>query len=144
MRDDDLLSDALSRLERVPASPGFTARTLARLDEAAEPSTWTPRRQLATLAALLLLVLAGSAGYDAWHSERQAARRAELLREHEALERDVASLRSLLAASQPRIQITDRRGAAVDVDLVELQELASDLRAGSGRGSKAIFVPLSF
>jgi hypothetical protein len=143
MRDDRFVDDALARLERPRASAGFTARTLARLDEAPARRPAVRRPLWAALAAALLLA-AGAALWEPWRADEAALRRAALASETRDFAADLAALRAELDASRPTIPLPHPAGSPVDVDLTELERVATELRTGSGRGFVPVVVPTSY
>ena len=143
MRDDRFLNDALARLERPRASAGFTARTLARLDRAPARRPLVRRPLWAALAATLVLA-AGAALWAPRRADEAALRREALASETRTLAAEIAALRAELDASRPAIPLPHPAGGPVEVDLVELDRVATQLRTGAGRGFVPVVVPTSY
>jgi len=111
--EDHRLGDLLRELPREQARPDFTARVLARLDDAPAPAP-RPRARL-VLAAAAIMAAAVSAGVlvDRQTAARNADAQAQTLRdlraEHARLQRELREL------SEPSVVYI---GGNEDVDLV--------------------------
>ncbi len=117
MSPRDPLDELLRETPRVVASPEFTGRVLAALDR--QPRRSRHRRRAAIACALAGALALTAAGVVGWRGagERQQARAAEaaaLEAEARALARELASLRTLAAASSPVLYL----GESGEVDLV--------------------------
>ncbi len=135
MKDEDI-EKLLRALPRQKASAEFTPRLLERLDKPSAESTtaWLRARPLLAGVAVLLLLGALTTGMWHWYELREreeAAQRIETLRnEYEALERELAEIHSLAAASQPVVEL----GSTESLDiLLDLRTLA----AGAGQDQQA-------
>lgn len=105
-----------------PASPGFTRRVLARLEDEPTRRRRLPRPAFAAAAALLFIVV-GVTGLVVSLQSRPAAvatrrsessQRQELLREYRALERELDQLRQLADEQDPVLYL----GGDEDFDLM--------------------------
>ncbi|HNZ97496.1 MAG TPA: hypothetical protein PKM64_09905 [Thermoanaerobaculia bacterium] len=143
MRDDRFLNDALVSLERPRASAGFTTRTLARLDAAPSRGPSVRRPLWVALAAALLLA-AGLVSRAPWRVDEAALRREVLASEARAVAAELAALRAELDASRPAIPLTHPAGRPVEIDLVELERVAGELRAGTRRDTVPAVIPTSY
>jgi hypothetical protein len=120
--EDDRLGDLLRELPREQARPGFTARTLARLDARENNIHVSPWSRLAPATALATVVaLALSAGaLMSWRHESQTLLEAERTRmalqeiraEHGRLARELRDI------SEPPSPTVVYLGGDEDVDLV--------------------------
>jgi anti-sigma factor RsiW len=120
--EDDRLGDLLRELPREQARPGFTARTLARLDTRESNTHVSPWSRLAPAAALAAVVaLALSAGVlMSWRHESRTSLEAEQTRaalreiraEHGRLARELRDI------SEPPSPTVVYLGGDEDVDLV--------------------------
>lgn len=115
----DRLDRALAELEPGAASPGFTGRVMAALDEAGDRSTaWRggDARRWALAAAATLAVAIGI--YLGARPEPPlaalAAERESMRLEHDELMRELESLRSLAMETRPVLYL----GTGDDVDYV--------------------------
>lgn len=115
MNDDDL-SHLLKELPRHEASPAFTDRVLARLDEPPKGSLIGTRRGLA-LAAAAMMIVGIWLGAAAWRdrAEQREIQRVRMMRdEYRELEVELEELRTLAREAQPVLDL----GGSEQVDFV--------------------------
>ena len=137
---DLTIDEALEQLPKETASPGFTRRVLARLED---PSRALATRtagggfdpvRLAIGTALLLLLVAGlvlrstgsgeqGSGEQRPGSPAPVTRAAEIRGEYRALQAEIESLRRSLEADSPTLYLASDGGVDLVVDVAELAAL---------------------
>lgn len=142
---DGKLDEALKRLPRQSASPGFTRRVLTALENRSsgdaggrgEPYVLGPARLATGIAVLVLLpavlVLRSTGpGQPAPESSSPTTRAADLRSEYRALEAELDALRESLEAESSTLYLATDGGVDLVVDVAELAALARSGRRRSG------------